>query len=76
MSVNSPHFIFVGVADRRAFDRIDRPVLDLGPKQDGSHVLMKTVEEGEVWVIFQHWIVDPPRPTPTRIRFAAGSDVG
>lgn len=51
--------IFVGVADREAFDRIAVPVSDTGWTENG-HVLTKWVEQDfgtvTVRVVFQYWI--------------------
>jgi hypothetical protein len=59
VGILDPKNVFVLVADRSEFDRLARPVTDLGPRQDGGHVLTKTVNEGEMTVIFQHWISEP-----------------
>jgi hypothetical protein len=49
--------VFVGVAKRDDFDKIDAPCIDRGENEEG-HVLTKTVEGAgcAVTVIFQHWI--------------------
>lgn len=54
-------WIYVIVPDRAKFDMIERPVTDHGEKEDGSHVLTKSVGESLAsethgTVIFQHWI--------------------
>jgi hypothetical protein len=53
-----PTLVYVGVADRKAFDRIGVPCQDAGENENG-HVLVKQVGNhgaNEVTVIFQHWI--------------------
>ena len=47
--------IYVDVGRRAEFDKIEQPFTDNGEK-DGNHVLVKTVEQGDVTVIFRHWI--------------------
>lgn len=50
--------VFVGIADREAFDKIALPVFDDGENENG-HVLTKTVGtfgSGEVTVVFQYWL--------------------
>lgn len=56
IGVSTPRWIYIGISDRAAFDRIDRP-LDHA-EQAGTQVLTKTVEQDEVSVIFQHWLED------------------
>lgn len=52
--------IFVIVEDRAAFDLIDLPVTDHGPKESGGHVITKTIEHGlHYMIIFQFWIQKP-----------------
>jgi hypothetical protein len=51
--------IYVLVAEREKFDRIDRPVIDHSTRKDGQRVLTKTVGElvgNQGVVIFQHWL--------------------
>lgn len=58
IGVASETLVYVGVADRAAFDRIGVPVRDHGENENG-HVLSKTVGNfgrDEVTVIFQHWL--------------------
>lgn len=55
VAVGHPTIIYVGIKDRADFDRIDRPCSDRG-ETDAGHVLVKTVEEDGVCVIFQHWL--------------------
>jgi hypothetical protein len=50
--------VYVGVADRKTFDRIGVPCQDDGENENG-HVLVKRIGDhgkDEVTVIFQHWI--------------------
>jgi len=50
--------VYVGVADRKTFDKIGAPCQDAGENENG-HVLVKQVGNhgaNEVTVIFQHWI--------------------
>lgn len=47
--------IFVGVGSRAEFNKIALPFADRG-ELDGNHVLVKSVEQGALTVIFQHWI--------------------
>ncbi|HMJ27302.1 MAG TPA: hypothetical protein VK512_01130 [Xanthobacteraceae bacterium] len=56
VGIHNPRLLFISVGDRAAFDLIERPARDAGENDDGNHVLVKTVEEGGVTVIFQHWI--------------------
>jgi hypothetical protein len=56
VGVAGPHYIYIGIKDRADFDKIDRPVEDRGQNEYG-HVLIKTVEQGEVTVIFQFWLL-------------------
>lgn len=55
--------IFIGVDEREKFDKIAIEVSDRGPKENGSHVITKTVEQNGLMIVFQHWLVDPPMPT-------------
>jgi hypothetical protein len=48
--------IFVGVGSRVEFDKIERQCEDRGENEEGNHVLVKTVEQEGVRVIFQHRI--------------------
>ncbi len=63
--------VYVGVADRKTFDKIGAPCQDAGENENG-HVLVKQVGnhgDNEVTVIFQHWIkartLDARRPCTT-----------
>jgi hypothetical protein len=50
--------VYVGVADRKTFDKIGAPCQDAGENENG-HVLVKRVGDhgdNEVTVIFQYWI--------------------
>ena len=50
--------VYVGVADRKTFDKIGAPCQDAGENENG-HVLAKQIGnhgKDEVTVIFQHWI--------------------
>jgi hypothetical protein len=48
---------YVILEDRAAFDSIDLPVTDHGPKPKG-HVLTKNID-GPQYVVFQFWIDKP-----------------
>jgi hypothetical protein len=56
VGVTTGCYIFVGVGSRDEFDKIKRPCEDRGENEEGNHVLVKTVEEGDARVVFQHWI--------------------
>lgn len=47
--------IFVGVKSREDFDAIDLPLTDCGENERG-HVLAKSIDNGTVRIIFQHWL--------------------
>lgn len=50
--------VYVGIADRAAFDLIAAPCVDHGEQQNG-HVLTKKIGNfgaDEVTVVFQHWL--------------------
>jgi hypothetical protein len=51
--------IYVGIADRAAFDKIDLAPLDHGDGPRG-HVITKRLEDAGVTVVFQHWLKPPP----------------
>jgi hypothetical protein len=60
-------FIYIIVPDRAKFDMIARPVTDHGQKEDGSHVLTKSIGDSlaaEIHgtVVFQHWIKTAEAP--------------
>lgn len=58
VGVAGPTVVYVGIADRTAFDNLILPVRDSGENEDG-HVLSKVAGNygrNEVTVIFQHWI--------------------
>ena len=53
-----PTLVYVGVGDRKTFDKIGAPCQDAGENENG-HVLAKQIGnhgKDEVTVIFQHWI--------------------
>jgi hypothetical protein len=59
--------IYIIVSDRAKFDMIARPVTDHGEKENGSHVLTKSVGdelacETHSTVVFQHWIKTADAP--------------
>jgi hypothetical protein len=56
VGVTTRSYIFVGVGSRDEFDKIKRPFEDRGENEEGNHVLVKTVEQDGVHVVFQHWI--------------------
>lgn len=47
--------IYIGIADRAAFDCIKAPCTDHG-ETDKGHVLSKAVDHGGLYIVFQHWI--------------------
>lgn len=47
--------IYVIIDDRAAFDLLDLPMTDHGPKPTG-HVLSKVIDGACWYIIFQHWI--------------------
>lgn len=53
VGVPLPSLIYIGVADRAAFDLIDRPETDHRPKQN---LLTKSVEQDGCIVTLQHWL--------------------
>jgi hypothetical protein len=58
VGVNGGSLVYVGVASREDFDKINLPVHDSG-ENDNGHVLVKRVGDhgaNEVTVIFQYWI--------------------
>lgn len=50
-----PGLVYVGFANRQAFDRITLPMVDHGENDDG-HVLTKSLEADGCRVVFQYWI--------------------
>lgn len=48
-------FICVGLKSREDFDHIDLPCIDHGENEKG-HVLSKSLDDGNVMVVFQYWI--------------------
>lgn len=58
VGVSLPSLIYVGIIDRAAFDRIDRPMSDYDSGDE--HVLVKRVEQDGCTVIFQHWLKVKP----------------
>jgi hypothetical protein len=53
--VADAEYIYVGMADRAAFDKIAAPVHDHGENESG-HALTKVVREGRLTVCFQYWV--------------------
>lgn len=53
------NLMYVILEDRDAFDLIDLPMTDHGPKPHG-HVLTKNID-GEEYVVFQFWL-EKPKP--------------
>ena len=55
-----PTYIYVLVASKPEFDRIDRPVTDFRQRAAADpmrrDVLVKSVEQDGVTVVFQHWL--------------------
>lgn len=49
--------MYVIFEDRAAFDLIDLPMTDHGPKSHG-HVITKNID-GDQYVVFQYWIEKP-----------------
>lgn len=55
--VATPRLVYVVVIDRSEFDRIASIETVHAPKEDnGSYCISKRVHDGEVGVIFQHWV--------------------
>ena len=54
------NLIYVILENRCAFDLIDLPPTDHGPRPHG-HVLTKNIDHGEMYVVFQYWI-EKPKP--------------
>lgn len=59
VQVLGPTAIYVGIVDREEFDKIALPVRDAGAN-GGNKVLVKSMEQDGVMVVFQHWY----GPTP------------
>lgn len=77
VSVLTPRLVYVGIADRSEFDRIAAPVRDDGA-DGGPKVLVKSVEEHGVQVVFQHWYGPKPSEEEAnavieRLRLGAGA---
>lgn len=53
-------YVYVGCPDRAEFDKIKAEARDHGRDEHGDHVITKSVEQGPVVVIFQHWISREP----------------
>jgi hypothetical protein len=68
VSVMTPTYVVVGIAERAEFDRIELPVTNHGGHV-GRAVLTKTARDaGGLTVVFQHWY----GPTPAeRLEAAA-----
>jgi hypothetical protein len=47
--------IYIGFADRAAFDRIALPCTDHGEKDHG-HVLTKSLDAGGIYIVFQYFL--------------------
>lgn len=56
--------VWIIIDNRAAFDLIDLPMTDHGPKPTG-HVISKVID-GPYYIIFQHWITRPGREEPSR----------
>jgi hypothetical protein len=52
--------MYVILENRPAFDLIDLPMTDHGPKPHG-HVITKNIDHGEMYIVFQFWI-EKPKP--------------
>lgn len=68
--------IYIIVPDRAKFDMIARPATDHGEKENGSHVLTKSVgdilvAETHGYVVFQHWIKTADAPAAAQTTEAA-----
>jgi hypothetical protein len=60
-------FIYIIVPDRAKFDMIARPVTDHGEKENGTHVLTKSIGDSQAaethgTLVFQHWIKSAESP--------------
>jgi len=60
VAITFPRFVYVGIARREEFDRLDLPVSDCAAN-GGNPVLVKSMVDAGVTVVFQHWY----GPTPT-----------
>ena len=54
------NLMYVILEGRPAFDLIDLPMTDHGPKPHG-HVLTKNIDQEEQYIVFQYWI-EKPKP--------------
>lgn len=54
VAVALPRFVYVGIAKREEFDRLDLPVSDC-QESGGNPVLVKSMVDAGVTVVFQHW---------------------
>jgi len=54
------NLIYVILEDRPAFDLIDLPMTDHGPKPHG-HVITKNIDHENQYIVFQFW-VEKPKP--------------
>jgi hypothetical protein len=54
------NLMYVIFEERAAFDLIDLPMTDHGPKPDGhGHVLSKNIDHDGQYIVFQYWIEKP-----------------
>ena len=54
------NLMYVIFEDRAAFDLLNLPLTDHGPKPHG-HVITKNVEHDNQYIVFQYWI-EKPKP--------------
>jgi hypothetical protein len=54
------NLMYVILENRPAFDLIDLPMTDHGPKPHG-HVITKNIDRGNLYIVFQFWI-EKPKP--------------
>lgn len=72
VAVSEPRLVYVGVADREAFDKLDLPLVDHGESEKSGHVLSKSCDDGRVRIVFQYWLKNVALPSEERrLRAAA-----
>lgn len=68
VSVVAPRCVYILLASREEFDKLDLPATDHGISEvHGGHVLSKSIDAG-VYVIFQHWLASPRSSSPAKGR--------
>lgn len=54
--IATPQIVYVAIASRAEFDKLDVPLVDHAEHPMAKKVLVKRVSQGSVMVIFQHWL--------------------